>query len=215
MPSRRGPSGHSSRAESARQGARRFRPSSRIDLLAALADEAESRAAELMARVRSRTRTGAGGPRVWMPSIAIFEPADRDVAEPVPVRRGQRHADRPVAGPSRRSGRCHDAGTSRRAWERVGTEHLLAGLIAESLAAARAARGGRARPGTVARSSWPRVSRRRRRRSPRSRRSRRWTSPTRRERSTSAGSSTPRPTAPARGCGSSRTTSGSRSTTPA
>ena len=41
-----------------------------------------------------------------------------------------------------------------------------------------------------------------------------WTSPTRREPSTSAGSSTPRPTAPAKGCGSSRTTSGSCSTTP-
>ena len=106
-----------------------------IDLLAALAAEAESRAAELMVRFGlepDRVLVALGLDAVRCDFRALGRRRRRSVR----FRRGKRLADRPVGGPSRRSGRCQHAGKSRRAWREIGTEHLLAALIAESSSAA-------------------------------------------------------------------------------
>ena len=106
-----------------------------MDLLAALTAEAESRAAELMVRF------GLEPDRVLMALgldavVAIFEPSDEDVAEASLSAAGNAM---PIAQSAALRGVLADANMQARAVERgseIGTEHLLAALIAESSSAA-------------------------------------------------------------------------------
>ncbi len=105
------------------------------DLLAALTAEAESRAAELMVRFGlepERVLVALGLDAV----DAIFGPSNEDVAEASASAAGQAV---PVARSAALRGVLADANMQARAVERgaeIGTEHLLAALIAESSSAA-------------------------------------------------------------------------------
>ena len=105
-----------------------------IDLLAALTAEAESRAAELMVRFGlepERVLVALGLDAV----DAIFELSNEDVGS-VRIRRGKAM---PIAQSAALRGVLADANMQARAVERgaeIGTEHLLAALIAESSSAA-------------------------------------------------------------------------------
>ena len=191
-----------------RRGAAALEP---LDLLAALMEEAENRAFELMVRFGL-------DPAEILQSLGTNPAPELSGADEPPQDDLDRDEARPTPLPHSADFRTVmlDAGMQARALDRgglVGTEHLLAGLIAETSPAAQhlSTSGITLEPlrQHLSQDLQARVSR-----SPRLPRSPRWTSRTRFALSTSGEFWTRRPIAPVKDYGSSRTTPGSCSTTP-